>query len=821
VDGAPCQRALDRAKLSAVDDDAASSPTAVREALEIRVRGRVQGVGFRPAVYRLARELGLGGEVCNDADGVLIHVAGPPTALRSFLDRLAREPPPLARIEAIESRPHAGELPRAFRIVESSAGQARTQIAPDAVVCAACAAEVIDPASRRFRYPFAACTHCGPRLSVVTGVPYDRARTTLAAFPLCPACAAEYADPGDRRFHAEATACHRCGPRAKLQRLDGQPVLFERASTRDAIDAAVASIARGEIVAIKGLGGYHLACDATRPDVVDRLRARKRRDAKPFALMARDLAVIRRYCRVSVEEEAALQSAEGPIVLLRADGPDALPAAIAPGLGLLGFMLPTTPLHLLIVQHLDRPVVMTSGNLSDEPPVTADAEVERRLGAIADGALVHDRPIESRVDDSVVRVMAGRARLLRRSRGHAPSPIRLPVGFEAAPPLLAFGGELKATFCLLREGEAIVSQHQGDLEDSGTFDDYRRSLDLYARIFDHAPAALVVDRHPEYLSTKLGRARALAEGLPLVEVQHHHAHLASCLAENGRPLDGPPVLGVLLDGLGLGDDGTLWGGEFLLGDYRAYQRVGTLKPVAMLGGAQAAREPWRNLYAQLVAGLGWAAFSARFGDLALHAQLDARPRALLDGMLRARLASPLASSCGRLFDAVAAAIGLCFERQAYEGQAGALLEACVDEGALRGEDEALAYPMTLPELPGRAIPCIEPLPMWSALLGDLARRTSPGVMAARFHRGLARAIAAMVEKAAGPGGERRFDTVALSGGCFQNRVLFEEVERRITARGFRVLSQARVPPNDGGLSLGQAAIAAARLLGPRRQTGEG
>ena len=547
--------------------------------------------------------------------------------------------------------------------------------------------------------------------------------------------------------------------------------------------------------------------------VVARLRARKKRDAKPFALLARDLAVIRRYCAVSAEEEAALRSPEGPIVLLRACGSEALPAAIAPGLTLLGFMLPTTPLHLLIVEHLDRPLVMTSGNLSDEPPVTADAEVERRLGEIADHALIHDRPIESRVDDSVLRVMAGRARLLRRARGHAPSPIRLPRGFEAAPPLLAFGGELKATFCLLREGEAIVSQHQGDLEDKGTFDDYRKNLALYARIFDHAPAALVVDRHPEYLSTQLGRARSLAEGLPLVEVQHHHAHLASCLAENGWPLDGAPVLGVLLDGLGLGDDGALWGGEFLLGDYRAFQRVGTFKPVALLGGAQAAREPWRNLYAQLVAGPGWAAVSARFGDLPLHAQLDAKPRALLDGMLRAGLASPLASSCGRLFDAVAAALGLCFERQAYEGQAGALLEACVDEGALRGEDEALAYPITMAELPGGALPQVEPRAMWGALLDDLARRTPPGVMAARFHRGLARAIGAMVERAAGPEGERRFDTVALSGGCFQNRVLFEEVERRITAGGFRVLSQARVPPNDGGLSLGQAAIAAARLLG--------
>jgi hydrogenase maturation protein HypF len=795
--------------------------------LEIRVRGRVQGVGFRPAVHRLARELGLAGEVRNDAAGVLIRTSGSPAAMASFLSRIEREPPPLARIEAVEARAYAGDLGPEFHIVESAAGAARTQIAPDAAVCAECAREVVDPLARRFRYPFTACTHCGPRLSIVMGVPYDRDRTTLAGFPLCAPCAAEYGDLADRRFHAEATACHRCGPRARLRRLDGRALVFEQASMLDDVDAVLELIQRGEIVAIKGLGGYHLACDATQRDAVGRLRERKKRDAKPFALMARDLDVIRRYGSVSEEEEAALRSPEAPIVLLRADGPEALPEGVAPGLRTLGFMLPPTPLHVLILQRMARPVVMTSGNVSDEPPVTADDEVPLRLGAIADFALVHDRAIENRVDDSVVRMIAGRSRLLRRARGYAPSPIRMPPGFEAAPPLLAFGGELKATFCLLRDGEAILSQHQGDLEDRGTFDDYRKSLDLYARIFDHAPRALAADRHPEYLSSKLARARAVAEGLPIVEVQHHHAHVASCLAENGRPLDAPPVIGVVLDGLGFGDDGTLWGGEFLIADYRGYRRAGTFKPVAMLGGAQAAREPWRNLYAHLMAEMGWPAFTANFAELPIHEQLSAKPRALLDGMLRAKVAAPLASSCGRLFDAVAAAIGLCFERQAYEGQAGTLLEAAVSEDALRDEDEALAYPMAIPNLPGRQddagrpLPYVEPLAMWIAVLGDLILKTPPGVMAARFHRGLARTIAAMVEKIAASGGEPALDTVALSGGCFQNRVLFEEVERRLVAGGFRVLGHARVQPSDGGLSLGQAAIAAARLIGDRRQAGGG
>jgi hydrogenase maturation protein HypF len=548
--------------------------------------------------------------------------------------------------------------------------------------------------------------------------------------------------------------------------------------------------------------------------VVARLRERKHRDAKPFALMARDLDVIRRYCSVSAAEEDALRSGVGPIVLLRADGPSRLPEAIAPGLRTLGFMLPTTPLHVILLGRVDGPVVMTSGNRSDEPQVTSDEAARERLAGIADHALMHDRPIASRIDDSVVRAIDGRVRVLRRARGHAPSSIRLPPGFEAAPPLLAYGGELKSTFCLLQGSSAILSQHQGDLEDAATFDDYRENLALYARLFDHAPRALVADRHPEYLSSKLASERAEAERLPLVLVQHHHAHAAACLAENGWPLHDPPVLAIVLDGLGLGDDGALWGGEFLLADYRASTRLGTFTPVAMIGGARASREPWRNLYAHLMAAIGWPAFAANFAALEIHRRLAEKPRATLDGILRAGLSTPLASSCGRLFDAFAAAIGVAFDRQAYEGQAGALLESIVCETALRDEDERLAYPFTISRIGATGMPCVEPTAMWNAVLGDLLLATPPGIMSARFHRGLARAIATMALELAGdretsPG---RFDTVALSGGCFQNRVLFEEVARRLRAHGFHVLGHTSVPPNDGGLALGQATIAAARLI---------
>jgi hydrogenase maturation protein HypF len=783
------------------------------ETREIRVRGRVQGVGFRPNVFRIARELGLAGEVLNDADGVLIRASGTASAMASFEKRIAVEAPPLARVEAMETKALARALEGAFRVVESRGGTVRTEVTPDAAICAACVREIFAPGERRFRYPFTTCTHCGPRLSIVRAIPYDRAATTMAGFPLCRACEAEYRDPSNRRFQAEATACQVCGPKATLLRLDGRAFRGESAALLDDVSTAIGLIEKGEIVAVKGLGGYHLACDATCADTVNRLRQRKKRDAKPFALMARDIAVIRRYCTLSDEEERLLACPSGPIVLLSADGADVLPRAIAPGHRTLGFMLPTTPLHALLLRETDRPVVMTSGNLCDAPPIVDDSEARERLGAIADYMLLHDRPIANRVDDSVARVVGKRVRVLRRARGYAPGPLRLPHGFEVAPPLLAYGAELKATFCLLADGQAVLSQHQGDLTNAPTLEEYGKNLALYASLFGHRPRALVVDRHPDYASSKLARERAGIEGLPLLEVQHHHAHAAACLAENGWPLAGARVLGIVLDGIGLGEADALWGGEFLLADYRAAERLGTFKPIALLGGDQAAREPWRNLYAHLMAEMGWSELTSDFRELDVYRLLGRKPRRILDRMLAAAINAPQASSCGRLFDAVAAATGVAFERQEYEGQAGALLEAAVDLEALRSECEELAYPFSISRLDGDGtLPYLEPTPMWRALLGDLALGTPTGVIAARFHRGLARAIVAMAATLAGTDGERRFGTVALSGGCFQNRVLFEETSRHLEMAGFQVLSHGDVPSNDGGLALGQAAVAAARLI---------
>ena len=782
--------------------------------LEVRVRGRVQGVGFRPTVWRLSRALGLCGEVFNDSEGVFIRLWGAEQQITIFLDRLRQEPPVLARIDSVECTEGRGDMPADFRIAPSVEGRAHTQIAPDAAICRACAAEILNSGERRANYPFTNCTHCGPRLTIVSEIPYDRANTTMAPFPMCAACEAEYTDPGDRRFHAEAIACGACGPRIALRRLDGHAPDLEKLSGEECLATARRLIMSGAILALKGLGGYHLVCDAANFDAVSRLRRLKRRDAKPFALMARDLGVIRDYCTVGEEEERLLISSAAPIVLLNTRGGKRLPPVVAPSLNALGFMLPTTPLHLLVMQGLAGPLVMTSGNLSDEPQAIDDNDAQERLAAIASYALIHDRRIANRVDDSIVRVMAGRARVLRRARGYAPAPLRLPSGFESAPQLLAFGGELKAAFCLLKDGEATLSQHQGDLEDERTFDDYRKNLALYARLFDHRPAAFVVDSHPDYVSSKFAREQGLATSTPVMEAQHHHAHVAACLAENGRPLDAPPVLGVVLDGLGFGDDGTIWGGEFLLADYRRYERLGALRPVAMAGGARAVREPWRNLYAHLTALMDWPELARRFSQLDLCAELSKRPLSTLEAMMRSGVNSPMASSCGRLFDAVAAALDICPDRQAYEGETGARLEAIVDERELRNGDEAHCYSFSLSPRSPAGPQYLEPATMWRALVDDLMTRTPPPIIAARFHKGLAAAIVAMTKQLARKDGVRAplFDTVALSGGCFQNHILFAEVVRRLEQADFKMLTHAEVPTNDGGLALGQAAIGGARLI---------
>jgi hydrogenase maturation protein HypF len=572
-----------------------------REGRSVRVRGLVQGVGFRPAVWRLARDCGIAGAVWNDAQGVMIQAWGAPAALDDFVHRLRDGAPPLARVDSIDCAPLSDLQPAPdFRIIASRAGAVQTGVVPDAATCGLCLVETQSGADRRHRYPFTNCTHCGPRFSIVQSIPYDRANTSMSLFTLCVDCQREYDDPADRRFHAQPLACPTCGPTVWLEPLDAVAC-----ATGDAVETAAGLLRRGAIVGVKGIGGFHLACDAGNADAVERLRTRKRRYSKPFALMARDIEVVRQYCAVGPQEEALLRSPAAPIVVMAAEGRQRVAAATAPGQRTLGFMLPYTPLHHLLLQSIERPIVLTSGNLSEEPQCSTNDDARRKLAGIADYGLFHDRDIVNRTDDSVTRVLAEEPRVLRRARGYAPAPLALPEGFAASPPVVALGGELKNTFCLVKNGQAILSQHMGDLEDAATFAEYRRSLALYRELFDHAPDILAVDHHPQYLSTRLGEEWAARDGLALEQVQHHHAHIASCMAEHGVPLGAPTVFGIALDGLGYGDDDTFWGGEFLLADYLGFTRVGRFKPVAMPGGAQAVREPWRNTFVHLDTALGW------------------------------------------------------------------------------------------------------------------------------------------------------------------------------------------------------------------------
>jgi hydrogenase maturation protein HypF len=770
----------------------------------IRVNGTVQGVGFRPTVWRLARAHNLTGSVWNDADGVGIQVWGDTRQLEGFISSLQRECPPLARIESIERSPMAaGQVPEMFRIVASLAGETQTNVAADAATCDACLHEVDNPSDRRFRYPFTNCTHCGPRLSIIRTIPYDRANTSMSAFPMCPACEAEYRDPADRRFHAQPNACPVCGPKVWLENLAGE--IVRMGAAEDAVSAAQKILASGKIIALKGIGGIHLACDACNEQAVHRLRQRKRRYHKAFALMAKDVAMIQRFAAINEQEMSLLKRAAAPIVVLDSSG-ETVASEVAPGQSTLGFMLPYTPLHHLLMQKMEQPVVLTSGNCSDEPQCIENDDARSRLAHIADYLLLHDRDIVNRLDDSVARIAAGEPRLLRRARGYAPVPIVLPEGFERSGEVLAMGGELKNTFCLLQRGKAVLSQHMGDLENALTFKDYRHNLRLYRTLFDHRPAIIAVDCHPDYLSTQLGREMALAEEIRVVDVQHHHAHIAACMAEHAVPLYSKPVLGVVMDGLGYGSDGSLWGGEFLLADYRDSQRLAHFTPVAMPGGIKAMKEPWRNTYAHLQQAFGWDWIRENYSHLTMVRIMEKRPLRNLSLMIEQGLNSPLASSCGRLFDAVAATLGICVESQHFEGQAAMEMESIA--APFFQAQYASAYPFELPQ-PEHQSGIIHFRSLWRALLEDLAEGCDIGVVAARFPQTLCSLID---QTAVDLCRKHGITTVVLSGGVFQNRLLLEGVTGRLDARGLRVLSPSAIPANDGGLCLGQAVIAAAKAM---------
>ncbi|MFA5121975.1 carbamoyltransferase HypF [Zavarzinia sp.] len=754
--------------------------------LRLTIAGLVQGVGFRPFVWRLARRFGVTGKVWNDGNRVLVEAFGPEEALARFAAALEAEPPPLARIETIEREDLAGDATE-FRIVESEQGAVRVGIVADIATCPACLAEIRDPGARRYRYAFANCTDCGPRFSIVRGLPYDRSRTTMAAFPMCPACRAEYDDPADRRFHAQPIACAACGPRAWLEAMDGG------VAPGDAVTAAADLLKAGGIVAVKGIGGFHLAVDAGDEAAVAELRRRKHRPAKPLALMVADLAMAREIAIVDDTAAAWLGHPSAPIVLLPDLGRVA--PSVAPGQAVLGVMLASTPLHHLLLEAVGRPLVMTSGNRSSEPQIHEDAAARTGLAGIADALLMHDRAIARRLDDSVLRVVSGAPRVIRRGRGFAPVPLPGPADFAEAPPVLALGGELKTAICLSQGRNFLLSHHLGDLEEPATEDAFETALADYAALFAHRPTAIAIDGHGDYRSSRLGRALAQRDGLPLLTVQHHHAHIAAALAENQWPRAAGPVIGIALDGLGLGADGTLWGGEILLADYRGAERLARLRPTALPGGAAAMREPWRVLTAHLAAAFG-AEAPALIERLGYG---TGKPVTTILAMIEKGMNAPLASSTGRLFDAAACLLGLAPGAMSFEGEAAMALEAIAED--------AEAYPDAF----GTGAD-LDPTPLWRALLADRAAGVAAGTIAGRFHASVAEGFAGRAVAAAKA---RDIGAVALSGGVFQNARLLAETIARIEQAGLRPLAPSLVPANDGGLALGQAAVAAARLLDGR------
>lgn len=735
--------------------------------VQLRIRGKVQGVGFRPYVWQLAQRLELHGDVCNDGDGVVVRVQEDPA---EFIAQLHQHCPPLARIDSVESEPFAWtQQPADFSIRQSAGGTMNTQIVPDAATCPECLVEMNTPGERRYRYPFINCTHCGPRFTIIRAMPYDRPFTVMASFPLCAQCDKEYRDPYDRRFHAQPVACPACGPHLEWLSAD------ERAEKEEALQAAVSRLKAGGIVAVKGIGGFHLVCDARNDDAIALLRLRKRRPAKPLAVMLPGDDGLPEPARRLLTTPAA------PIVLVQKRYVAALSEGIAPGLTEVGVMLPANPLQHLLLQEMNCPLVMTSGNLSGRPPAITNAQALEDLRDIADGFLLHNREIVQRMDDSVVRESG---EMLRRSRGYVPDAVALPPGFRDVPPMLCLGADLKNTFCLMRGEQVVISQHLGDLSDDGIQQQWRDALRLIQSIYDFTPQRIVRDAHPGYVSSQW----ASEMELPVETALHHHAHAAACLAEHGWPLDGGDVIALTLDGIGMGENGALWGGECLRVNYRECEHLGGLPAVALAGGDLAAKQPWRNLLAQC---LRFVPDWQRYPETSAlqHQNWNVLARAIERG-----INAPLASSCGRLFDAVAAALQCAPDSLSYEGEAACALEA------LASQCDDVDHPVTVP-LDGNELDLAV---FWQQWLNWQAK---PAERAWAFHDALARGFATLMQEQAEA---RGIKTLVFSGGVMHNRLLSARLA--IYLHDFTLLFPQRLPAGDGGLSLGQGVIAAARAL---------
>ncbi|MBA7610701.1 Carbamoyltransferase HypF [subsurface metagenome] len=755
------------------------------ELLEINVRGLVQGVGFRPFVYQLATKYNLKGWVCNTSGDVKIEVEGRREALDHFLVDLEQLSLPLSRIEGIYSTNHAPVGYPSFEIRHSIAEEGKYQlISPDIATCQACLREILTPDDRRYRYPFTNCTNCGPRFTIIKDIPYDRPRTTMHRFQMCPECQGEYDNPLDRRFHAQPNACPRCGPILELADTEGNPVICA-----DYISTASQLLKNGKIIAIKGLGGFLLACDATNQAVINLLRSRKMRPFKPLAIMVSSIKEARKHCYVSSEEEKLLTSAHSPIVLMKWKPDSSVSQAVAPNLKYLGVMLPYTPLHHILLREIGLPLVMTSGNLSEEPIAKDNDEAIRRLSWIADYFLVHNRDIYARYDDSVTIVERGASQVIRRARGYAPCPIRLSFGSKQ---ILGCGAELKNTFCLTRDEYAFLSQHIGDMENLETMEHFENSIALYKRLFRIEPNIIAHDLHPEYLSTKYAQELAAKSAdIRLIPVQHHHAHIVSGMVDNGLE---SPVIGVVFDGTGYGADGNIWGGEFLIADYQRFTRMGHLEYLPLPGGALAIKKPYRITIGYLLSLLGEDALKQ---DLPFLKQVDSLEIDIIKKQVEKKINSPLTSSCGRLFDAVSALIGVRGEIE-YEAQAAIELEMVAYDEV----DETDNYPFSIVEQNGLSLLKLQDL--FSAIICDLQSGVNKAKISIRFHNTIARMISQLCQIISNLTG---ISQVVLSGGVFQNRLLLIKTVSRLETSGFTVFTHHQVPCNDGGISLGQAVIA--------------
>jgi hydrogenase maturation protein HypF len=777
----------------------------------VHITGIVQGVGFRPYVYNLAIQNGLTGWVCNTSAGVDIELSGEQNEINIFLQTLKSTPPPLARIDSIEVREIPGKVYPNFEIIQSQAvSNAFQPISPDIGICPDCLKELFDPYDRRYRYPFINCTNCGPRLTIIEDIPYDRPKTTMKDFEMCPDCKSEYTDPANRRFHAQPIACPVCGPHVWLEYPDGHQKAHQVEIIRgnDAILETHRLLLKGKVVAIKGLGGFHLACDATNPRAVQALRQRKLRVDKPFALMMPDISEVEEHCWINDVDRQLLESRERPIVVLLRKENSPIDSEVAPKQSTLGVMLPYTPLHYLLFTPPDGikpllrrvkpfhmpPLVMTSGNLSEEPIAIDNDEAHERLSGLADAFLMHDRPIRTRCDDSVVRTYQGATFPLRRSRGYAPFPVYLAA---QSPQILATGAELKNTFCIVRDRYAFLSHHIGDMENVETYHSFENSINHYESLFRIKPEAIAYDLHPNYLATRYAIERAEREGLPSFGVQHHHAHIVSCMAENSLPAD-QPVIGVAFDGTGYGEDGAIWGGEFLLADYQVYERKCHLKYIPLPGGDTAIRKPARTALAYLWASkLDWEA------QLPPVVSLCAEELSILKSQLKLNINTPLTSSMGRLFDAVASICGIR-QKVNYEAQAAIEFEALADP------DEAGEYNFIIEPVDDtdKDITQIDPSPMIEEVINEFNHQIPISTISARFHNTIARMVYKVCDQIRCI---RGVEQVVLSGGVWQNLTLLNRTYHLLTSEHFNVFIHHQVPTNDGGLSLGQAVVAIHRM----------